>query len=101
MKRKNIIFLVLILAVMVGVFLYFRNKKKQDQYLGNMLTSLPPEELSSEEQQVLDDLTEAAQRSDENWYNKVIGGRNEEQNLNSYYIWRWFLYRMIDFILNM
>jgi LPXTG-motif cell wall-anchored protein len=39
MKRKNIIFLVLILAVMVGVFLYFRNKKKQDQYLGNMLTS--------------------------------------------------------------
>ena len=63
MKRKNIIFLVLILAVMVGVFLYFRNKKKQDQYLGNMLTSLPPEELSSEEQQVLDDLALTGRRN--------------------------------------
>lgn len=56
MKRKNIIFLVLILAVMVGVFLYFRNKKKQDQYLGNMLTSSP-------EQQVLDDLALTGQRN--------------------------------------
>ena len=34
-------------------------------------------------QQVLDDLTEAAQRSDENWYNKVIGVINEEQKAQS------------------
>jgi len=34
-------------------------------------------------QQVLDDLTEAAQRSDETWYDKVIGGKNEEQKAQS------------------
>jgi hypothetical protein len=34
-------------------------------------------------QQVLDDLTEAAERSDEIWYDEVIGGKNEEQKAQS------------------
>ncbi len=34
-------------------------------------------------QKVLDDLTEAAQRTDDLWYNKVIGGRNEEKKAQS------------------
>ena len=34
-------------------------------------------------QKVLDDLTEAAQRTDDAWYNKVIGGNNEEAKAQS------------------
>jgi len=34
-------------------------------------------------QKVLDDLTEAAQRTDDLWYKKVIGGRNEEAKAQS------------------